>query len=85
MLAHLLKYDSSQGRFGKSVEVKDNSMIVDGVEIPVYAKANPAELPWGELGVDVVLECTGFFTSKDKAMAHIDAGAKSSNICSSWK
>ncbi len=83
MLAHLLKYDTAQGGFagkfgeGKhTVEATDNSIIVDGKEIIIYAKANAAELPWGEIGVDVVLECTGFYTSKDKAMAHVTAGAK---------
>ena len=77
MLAHLLKYDSSQGRYdGHTVEAKESSIVVDGKEIEIYAKANAAELPWGELGVDVVLECTGFYTSKAKSQAHIDAGAK---------
>ena len=78
MLAHLLKYDSAQGRYAKgdTVVAKENSIVVDGKEIQIYAKANPAELPWGELGVDVVLECTGFFVSKAKSQAHIDAGAK---------
>ena len=78
MLAHLLKYDSSQGNYARDHEISatDNSIIVDGKEITIYAKANAAELPWGELGVDVVLECTGFYTSKAKAQAHIDAGAK---------
>ena len=83
MLAHLLKYDTAQGGFagkfgeGKhTVEATDNSIIVDGKEITIYAKPNAAELPWGELGVDVVLECTGFYTSKEKASAHIQAGAK---------
>jgi len=78
MLAHLLKYDSSQGNyaFNHTVEATENSIIVDGKEITIYAKANAAELPWGELNVDVVLECTGFYTSKAKAQAHIDAGAK---------
>ena len=76
MLAHLLKYDSSQGRYGKEVGAKENSIVVDGKEITIYAKANAAELPWKELGVDVVLECTGFYTSKAKSQAHIDAGAK---------
>ena len=83
MLAHLLKYDTAQGGFagkfgeGKhTVEATDNSIIVDGKEITIYAKPNAAELPWGELGVDVVLECTGFYTSKEKASAHIAAGAK---------
>ena len=78
MLAHLLKYDSTQGRYEKAETVSfgDDSITVDGKEIKIYAKANAAELPWGEIGVDVVLECTGFYTSKDKAQAHIDAGAK---------
>ena len=77
MLAHLLKYDSSQGRYeGHTVEAGEGSITVDGKTITIYAKANAAELPWGELGVDVVLECTGFYTSKAKAQALIDAGAK---------
>ena len=78
MLAHLLKYDSSQGRYAKgdTVVAKENSIIVDGKEITIYAQKNPEDLPWGELGVDVVLECTGFFASKEKASAHIKAGAK---------
>lgn len=78
MLAHLLKYDSAQGRYALAdkVEATEDSIIVDGKEIKIYAKANAAELPWGELNVDVVLECTGFYTSKAKSQAHIDAGAK---------
>ncbi len=76
MLAHLLKYDSSQGRFKGTVEAGEDSITVDGKKITIYAKANAAELPWGELDVDVVLECTGFYTSKAKSQAHIDAGAK---------
>ena len=79
MLAHLLKYDSTQGNYaaqGHVVEAGEDSIVVDGKKITIYAKANAAELPWGELGVDVVLECTGFYTSKAKAQAHIDAGAK---------
>ena len=78
MLAHLLKYDSSQGRYAlcDKVESTDNSIIVDGKEIIIYKEPNAADLPWGELDVDVVLECTGFYTSKAKAQAHIDAGAK---------
>lgn len=78
MLAHLLKYDSAQGKYAKAdtVVAKESSIVVDGKEIQIYAKANPAELPWGKLGVDVVLECTGFFASKAKSQAHIDAGAK---------
>ena len=76
MLAHLLKYDSAQGRYGKSVEATENSIIVDGKEITIYCEKDAANLPWGKLGVDVVLECTGFYTSKEKASAHITAGAK---------
>ena len=78
MLAHLLKYDSAQGKYALAdkVEAKESSIVVDGKEITIYAKPNAAELPWGEIGVDVVLECTGFYTSKAKAKAHIDAGAK---------
>ena len=78
MLAHLLKYDSTQGRYALAdkVSFSEDSITVDGKEIKIYAKANAAELPWGEIGVDVVLECTGFYTSKAKAQAHIDAGAK---------
>ncbi len=78
MLAHLLKYDSSQGKYAlaDTVEAKETSIVVDGKEIEIYAKADASELPWGELGVDVVLECTGFYCSKDKASAHIKAGAR---------
>ncbi len=78
MLAHLLKYDSAQGRYalGDTVSATDDSITVDGKTIRIYAEKNAADLPWGEIGVDVVLECTGFYTSKDKAQAHIDAGAK---------
>ena len=78
MLAHLLKYDSTQGRYEKAdtVSAGEDFITVDGKDIKIYAKANAAELPWGEIGVDVVLECTGFYTSKAKAQAHIDAGAK---------
>ncbi len=78
MLAHLLKYDSSQGKYALAdkVQAKESSIVVDGKEITIYAKPNAEELPWGELGVDVVLECTGFYTSKEKAMAHVKAGAK---------
>ena len=77
MLAHLLKYDTAQKRYeGHTVESREDYIIVDGKEIKIYAKADANELPWGEIGVDVVLECTGFYTSKDKAMAHINAGAK---------
>ena len=78
MLAHLLKYDSSQGKYALAdkVEATEDSIVVDGKEIKIYAKANAEELPWGEIGVDVVLECTGFYTSKEKASAHVKAGAR---------
>ena len=78
MLAHLLKYDSAQGRYALAdqVSVTENSIIVAGKEIRIYSEKDAANLPWGELGVDVVLECTGFYCSKDKSMAHINAGAK---------
>ena len=92
MLAHLLKYDTAQGNYvaqGHTVEYKDSvlaedgktvvtpgSITVDGKEITIYAMPKAADLPWGELGVDVVLECTGFYCSKEKSQAHIDAGAK---------
>ena len=90
MLAHLLKYDSTQGRYeGHTVDFKDfvlaedgktvvepGSITVDGKEITIYACPKAQDLPWGKLGVDVVLECTGFYTSKAKAQAHIDAGAR---------
>ena len=78
MLAHLLKYDSAQGRYALADKVSagEDSITVDGKTIKIYAEKNAADLPWGEIGVDVVLECTGFYTSKEKAQAHIDAGAK---------
>lgn len=76
MLLHLFKYDSTQGRFQGTAELKDDAILVNGKEIKVFANPNPEELPWGELGVDVVLECTGFFTNKTKAEAHIRAGAR---------
>ena len=78
MLAHLLKYDSAQGKYAlaDTVEAKESSIVVDGKEIEIYKEADASKLPWGELGVDVVLECTGFYTSKAKSQAHIDAGAK---------
>ncbi|MDF2615233.1 MAG: gapA [Clostridia bacterium] len=75
-LAHLLKYDSAQGRYGKEVTATDNSIVVEGKEIKIYAERDPKNLPWGDLAVDVVLECTGFFADKTKAEAHITAGAK---------
>ena len=78
MLAQLLKYDSAQGRYEKAdtVVAGEDSITVDGKTIKIYAQADARNLPWGEIGVDVVLECTGFYTSKEKSQAHIDAGAK---------
>ena len=77
MLAYLLKHDSVQGAYaGHTVECDENSLTIDGKNIRVYKEADPKNLPWGELGVDIVLECTGFFTSKAKSQAHLDAGAK---------
>ena len=78
MLAHLLKYDSSQGTYALAdkVEAGENSITVDGKGITVYAEADAKNLPWGELGIDMVLECTGFYTLKEKVSAHIEAGAR---------
>ncbi len=76
VLAHLLKYDSAQGRFGQDVKATENSIVVNGNEIKIYAQKDPAQIPWGQHEVDVVLECTGFFTDKVKAEAHLKAGAK---------
>lgn len=76
MLVHLFKYDTTQGRFQGTAELQGDNMVVNGQTVKVFAVPNPEELPWGELGIDVVLECTGFFASKDKAEAHIRAGAK---------
>ena len=78
MLAHLLKYDSSQGRYAlcDKVSADDDSITVDGKKIRIYAEKDAVNIPWGELNVDVVLECTGFYTSKEKASAHLQAGAK---------
>lgn len=76
-LAYLLKYDTAQGRYvGHDVKATQDSIIVDGKEIKIYAIKDANECPWGELGVDVVIECTGFYVSKEKSMAHINAGAK---------
>lgn len=75
-LAHLLKYDSTQGRFEKEIIVKEGCFVVEGKEVKVFSKPDPKQLPWKELDVDVVLECTGFFVAKEKAQFHIDAGAK---------
>lgn len=74
--AHLTRYDTAHGRFPGTVEVDGDSMVVNGDRIKVLAQRNPAELPWGALGVDVVLECTGLFTSKERAGAHLKGGAK---------
>ena len=74
--AHLTRYDTAHGKFPGTVEVDGDYLIVNGDRIRVFAQRNPAEIPWGELGVDVVLECTGFFTTKEKASAHLKGGAK---------
>ena len=74
--AHLTRYDTAHGKFPGTVVVEGDNMIVNGDKIRVFAQRNPADIPWGELGVDVVLECTGFFTTKEKASAHIKSGAK---------
>ena len=73
--AHLLQYDTAHGRFGEAVTVEDDCFVVGDKRVKVLAERDPASLPWGELGVDVVMECTGFFTSKEKASAHLSAGA----------
>ncbi len=76
VLAHLLKYDSAQGRFNADVKATDDAIVVNGDVLKIYAQKDPAQIPWGQHQVDVVLECTGFFTDKDKAEAHLKAGAK---------
>ncbi len=76
ILAHLTQYDTAHGRFNGTVSIEGNALIINGDKIAVYAERDPENLPWGQLGVDVVLECTGIFTSKDKAQKHIKAGAK---------
>src|SRR6476620_6629582 len=76
VLAHLLKYDSAQGRFTGDVTSTENSIVVNGEEVKIYAQKDPAQIPWGQHGVDVVIESTGFFTDKAKAEAHLKAGAK---------
>lgn len=76
VLAHLLKYDSAQGRFDQKVTSTENSIVVDGHEVKIYAQRDPAQIPWGAHNVDVVIESTGFFTDKDTAAKHITAGAK---------
>lgn len=75
-LAYLLKYDTAQGRFPHDVEVKGDSLVVAGKEIKSFAEKDASKLPWGDLGIDIVLECTGFYVSKDASQAHVDAGAK---------
>ncbi|MDA8415775.1 MAG: type I glyceraldehyde-3-phosphate dehydrogenase [Betaproteobacteria bacterium] len=74
--AHLTRFDTAHGRFNGEVSVDGNAMIINGDRIPVFSQRNPAEIPWGDVGVDVVLECTGLFTSKEKASAHLKGGAK---------
>lgn len=76
VLAHLLKYDSAQGRFNENVTHTENAIVVNGHEVKIYAQKDPAQIPWGQHGVDVVIESTGFFTDKAKAEAHLTAGAK---------
>ncbi len=76
VLAHLLKYDSAQGRFGQDVKHTDNAIVVNGEEVKIYAQKDPSQIPWKNHDIDVVIECTGFFTDKAKAEAHITAGAK---------
>lgn len=76
VLAHLLKYDSAQGRFNVDVKHTENSIVVSGKEVKIYAQKDPAQIPWGQHDVDVVIESTGFFTDKEKAAAHLKAGAK---------
>ncbi len=76
VLAHLLKYDTAQGRFDQDVKAGDGAITVNGEEIKIYAQKDPAQIPWGQHGVDVVIESTGFFTDKEKAGAHLKAGAK---------
>src|SRR5258708_17907395 len=76
VLAHLLKYDSAQGRFEEEVKSTENSIIVNGKELKIYAQNNPADIPWGTHSVVVVLVCTGFFTAKQKSQAHLQSTAK---------
>jgi glyceraldehyde 3-phosphate dehydrogenase len=76
VLAHLLKYDTAQGRFNADIKATENSIVVDGDEVKIYAEKDPAKIPWKQHAVDVVLECTGFFTDKTKAEAHLTAGAR---------
>ena len=74
--AHLTRFDTAHGRFNGEISVEGNAMVINGDRIPVFSQRNPAEIPWGSVGVDVVLECTGLFTSKEKASAHLKGGAK---------
>lgn len=76
VLAHLLKYDSAQGRFDQDIKATEDSIVVNGDSVKIYAQKDPSQIPWGSHGVDVVIESTGFFTDKDKAAAHLKAGAK---------
>src|SRR5688572_31640664 len=76
VLAHLLKYDSAQGRFDADVKAGEDTITVNGDTVRIYAQKDPKQIPWKDHDVDVVLECTGFFTDKDKATAHLDAGAR---------
>jgi len=82
--AHLLKYDTVHGRFGQQVEVGDNAITINGQEIKWFCERDPANIPWGDLGVDLVCECTGVFTSRDKAALHIAGGAKKSHHLGPW-
>ena len=84
--AHLTLYDTAHGRFPGSVEAKDDHIVVNGDKIAVYAERDPGKLPWNELDIDVVHESTGFFTSKEKASAHLSAGRQEGHyFCSRWK
>ena len=82
VLAHLLKYDSAQGRFNVEVSSTDSTIVVNGEAVTIYAQKDPALIPWGKHDVDVVLECTGFFADTEKASAHITEGAKKSSYFS---
>ena len=75
-LAYMLKYDTMHGQFAGTVESTENAIIVNGKQIPIYAERNPADLPWGKIGAEYVVESTGLFLTKEKSQAHLDAGAK---------
>ena len=75
-LSYMLRYDSVHGRFGKDVVVEDNNFVIDGKKIRLTAERNPADLKWGDIGADLVIDCTGFFLTEEGCQAHIDAGAK---------